>query len=57
MGATRLLIQTTHNLAEPSGAVGLAGLIRLRETLANKTVCVILSGSNVDDATLRLLYR
>ena len=50
---TRLMIRTTHNLAEPSGAVGLAGLQELRSTLAGKTVCVILSGSNADALTLR----
>lgn len=55
--ATRLLIQTTHNLAEPSGAVGLAGLLQLREELAGQTVCVILSGGNADAATLGMLYR
>ena len=55
--ATRLLIQTTHNLVEPSGAVGLAGLFQLREELAGKTVCVILSGGNADLVTLRQLYR
>ena len=56
LDATRLLIRTTHNLAEPSGCVGLAGLVRLRESLAGKTVCVILSGSNADAATLRQLF-
>jgi len=55
--ATRLLIQTTHNLVEPSGAVGLAGLLQLREELAGMAVCVILSGGNADLATLRTLYR
>lgn len=57
LDATRLLIRTTHNLVEPSGAVGLAGLIHVREELADKTVCVILSGGNADLATLRRLYR
>jgi threonine dehydratase len=55
--ATRLLMQTTHNMAEPSGAVGLAGLFQLREALAGMAVCVILSGGNADLATLRQLYR
>ena len=30
--AVRLLLRTTHNLAEGAGAAGLAGLLRLRET-------------------------
>jgi threonine dehydratase len=56
LDATRSLIRTTHNLAEPSGAVGLAGLFSLSESLAGKTVCVILSGGNADTATLRRLF-
>ncbi|HEU0033998.1 MAG TPA: threonine/serine dehydratase [Kofleriaceae bacterium] len=51
--AIRLMIRTTHNLAEGAGAAGLAGLIALREQLAGKTVAVILSGANIDATTLR----
>jgi len=51
--AIRLLIRTTHNLAEGAGAAGLAGLLALRDELAGKTVAVILSGANIDAATLR----
>jgi threonine dehydratase len=51
--AVRAMIRTTHNLAEGAGAAGLAGLFALRERLAGKTVAVILSGSNIDAATLR----
>ena len=51
--AVRMMIRTTHNLAEPSGAAGLAGVIALRERLANKTVGIVLSGANIDAATLR----
>jgi threonine dehydratase len=51
--ATRTMIQRTHNLAEPAGATGLAGVRKLRNELEGKTVCVILSGANVDAATLR----
>lgn len=51
--AIRVLIRTTHNLAEGAGAAGLAGLFALRERLAGKTVGVILSGSNIDESTLR----
>jgi len=50
--AIRLLWRTTHNAAEGAGAAGLAGLISLRETLAGKSVAVILSGSNIDGPTL-----
>jgi threonine dehydratase len=48
-----VLIRTTHNLAEGAGAAGLAGLFALREVLAGKTVAVVLSGSNIDEETLR----
>jgi threonine dehydratase len=51
--AIRVLLRTTHNLAEGAGAAGLAGLMRLRGELANQTVGVVLSGANIDEATLR----
>jgi threonine dehydratase len=51
--AVRMLIRTTHNLAEGAGAAGLAGLIAMRERLAGKSVAIILSGSNIDAVTLR----
>jgi threonine dehydratase len=51
--ALRLLLRTTHNLAEGAGAAGLAGLFALREELAGKTVAVVISGGNIDQDTLR----
>jgi threonine dehydratase len=51
--ALRLLLRTTHNLAEGAGAAGLAGLFALREELAGQTVAVIISGGNIDQDTLR----
>ena len=51
--AVRLLLETTHSLAEGAGAAGLAGLLKLREKLAGKRVGIVLSGSNIDRATLR----
>jgi threonine dehydratase len=51
--AIRVLLRTTHNLAEGAGAAGLAGAFALRDALAGKTVAVILSGSNIDATTLR----
>jgi threonine dehydratase len=51
--ALRLLLRTTHTLVEGAGAAGLAGLLKLREALAGKTVAVILSGANLDEANLR----
>ena len=51
--AVRTLIEVTHNLVEPSGAAGYAGLLELRDELAGKTVAIVLSGGNIDRATLR----
>jgi threonine dehydratase len=51
--AVRVLLASTHNLAEPAGAAGLAGLFALRDRLAGKAVAIVLSGGNVDAATLR----
>jgi threonine dehydratase len=50
--AIRLLLRTTHNLAEGAGAAGLAGLLGLRNVLAGKRVGIIVSGGNIDRATL-----
>ncbi|MBI4169854.1 MAG: pyridoxal-phosphate dependent enzyme [Acidobacteria bacterium] len=52
-GALRILLRTTHNLAEGAGAAGLAGLLKLRPALAGRTVGLVLSGSNIDGPTLR----
>lgn len=51
--AMRLLLRTTHTMVEGAGAAGLAGAIRLAERLRGRRVGVVLSGGNVDDATLR----
>lgn len=51
--ALRLLLRTTHSLVEGAGATGLAGLLALRERLAGQRVGVVISGGNIDEATLR----
>jgi threonine dehydratase len=54
--AVRLILETTHNLVEGAGAAGLAGLRKIAIKLRNEgvgTVCVTLSGGNVDQGTLR----
>lgn len=51
--ALRLLLETTHSLVEGAGAAGLAGVLKLRDLLAGKRVGIVLSGGNIDRATLR----
>jgi threonine dehydratase len=51
--AVRILLRTTHNLAEGAGAAGLAGLRRIAPALAGRTVGVVISGGNLDLDTLR----
>ena len=51
--AIRVLLRTTHNLAEGAGAAGLAGLRALGAELAGQTVAIVLSGANIDAETLR----
>jgi threonine dehydratase len=51
--ALRILLRSTHSLVEGAGATGFAGLLALRERLAGQRVAVVLSGGNIDDATLR----
>lgn len=51
--AMRLLLRTTHTLVEGAGAAGLAGAMRLAGRLRGKRVGIVISGGNVDDATLR----
>lgn len=53
--AVRTFLSTTHNLAEPAAATGLAGLRRLAPRLAGRHVGVILSGGNVDSEVLRAI--
>lgn len=49
----RAALQFTHNLAEGAGAAPLAAARRLRPQLAGKTIVCVMSGGNIDAATLR----
>jgi threonine dehydratase len=49
----RLALRTTHNLAEGAGAASLAAAKKLRDQLAGKRVVCVMSGGNVDAATLK----
>ncbi len=51
--AIRLLLFHTHNVAEGAGAASLAAALKLRAQLAGKRVAIILSGGNIDAATLK----
>lgn len=55
--ALRLLMRTTHTMVEGAGAGGLAGLLKLRDRLANQRVAIIASGGNIDEATLLRVLR
>ena len=46
--AMRILHRTTHNTAEPAGAIALAGALSERERLAGRRVAVVITGGNVD---------
>lgn len=51
--ALRTLLRTTHTLVEGAGAGGYAGLVKLAPQLAGQKVGIIISGANIDEATLR----
>jgi threonine dehydratase len=48
----RLALRTTHNLAEGAGAASLAAAMKMRGELAGKKVVCVMSGGNIDQATL-----
>ena len=49
----RLALRTTHNLAEGAGASTIAAAMKLRDQLAGTIVVCVMSGGNIDQATLR----
>lgn len=51
--AIRLLLRTTHNIAEGAGAASLAACVQLRNRLEGKRVACVLSGGNLDEKNLR----
>ena len=48
----RLALRATHNLAEGAGAASLAAAVRLAPSLRDKKVVCVMSGGNIDRATL-----
>jgi threonine dehydratase len=51
-GGVRLALRTTHNLAEGAGAAPLMAAMKLRDRIAGKRVVCVMSGGNIDRATL-----
>jgi threonine dehydratase len=51
--AIRLLIEHTRNLPEAAGAASLAAAIKLKTSLAGKTVALVMSGGNITLGQLR----
>jgi threonine dehydratase len=47
----RAVFDDTHNIAEGSGAAGVAAILQERDRLRGKRVAAVLSGGNVDRAT------
>ena len=54
--AIRLLWRTSHNLVEGAGAAATAATIKLRERLAGKTVVNVISGGNLDTASISGIF-
>jgi threonine dehydratase len=54
--AMRVLFATTHNVAEPAGALALAGLLGERGQMAGKRVAVIQTGGNADTDLLLQVF-
>jgi threonine dehydratase len=50
--AMRILFASTHNVAEPAGALALAGLLAERSRAVGKRVAVIQTGGNADASLL-----
>jgi threonine dehydratase len=48
----RLALRATHNLAEGAGAASLMAAMKLRDRLAGQRVVCVMSGGNIDRATL-----
>jgi threonine dehydratase len=49
----RLALRATHNLAEGAGAAPLMAAVKLKDQLAGKKIICVMSGGNIDAATLR----
>ena len=50
--AVRLMLECTHNLPEPAGALALAGALTEKQSLAGRRVGLVLTGGNIDGPML-----
>jgi threonine dehydratase len=53
--AIRVLWETLRCISEPSGAMGLAAVLKERASLAGKKVLIVISGANIDFLQLGLI--
>ncbi len=53
----RLALRATHNLAEGAGAAAIAAAMKQRDTLQGQPVVAVMSGGNLDAATLARIVR
>jgi threonine dehydratase len=53
--ALKIVLETTHNLAEPAAAAPIAAAFRLRDRIAGRRVAFSLSGANITLGQLRSL--
>ena len=51
--AIRMALRYTHNLVEGAGAASIAAARQLREELVQQTVVMVITGGNLDLATLK----
>ena len=51
--AVRMALRYTHNLAEPAAVAPIAAACKLKTELKNRNVVMVMSGANIDTATLK----
>jgi threonine dehydratase len=56
LAATRIMIEKTKNLVEPSGAAPLAAVLADQARFAGRKVAIVCSGGNISPAQLQLLF-
>ncbi len=54
--AIRMLWRTTHNLVEGAGAAATAAIFKLRDKLAGQNIVSVLTGANLDTASITRIF-